>query len=86
MLSKQDSHIHGISFFSYIIGDKSILIDAGVKGVNDIENLPAPPELKATQKYRGDVSYFICTRPGSGPTVLTDESFALLDPATGLPK
>uniref|UniRef100_A0A7N0ZSD2 Diphosphomevalonate decarboxylase n=1 Tax=Kalanchoe fedtschenkoi TaxID=63787 RepID=A0A7N0ZSD2_KALFE len=71
---------------SYLLGDKSILKDIGVEEAKDIEGLPAPPELKATQKYRGDVSYFICTRPGSGPTLLSDESHALLDPATGLPK
>uniref|UniRef100_A0A7N0V848 Mvd1 C-terminal domain-containing protein n=1 Tax=Kalanchoe fedtschenkoi TaxID=63787 RepID=A0A7N0V848_KALFE len=71
---------------SYLLGDKSILKDIGVEEKKDIEALPTPPELQAAQKYRGDVSYFICTRPGSGPTVLTDENHALLDPATGLPK
>ncbi|CAL2239650.1 unnamed protein product [Prunus armeniaca] len=32
-----------------------------------------------------DLSYFICTRPGRGPVVLSDESQFLLNPETGLP-
>ncbi|KAF7149375.1 hypothetical protein RHSIM_Rhsim03G0099400 [Rhododendron simsii] len=74
---------------SYVIGDKSILQDAGVKDINDVEALPPPPEIKdniPAQKYMGDVSYFICTRPGRGPVLLGDESLALLSPETGLPK
>lgn len=74
---------------SYVIGDKSILQDAGVKDINDVEALPPPPEIKGNipaQKYMGDVSYFICTRPGRGPVLLGDESLALLSPETGLPK
>ncbi|KAG5557006.1 hypothetical protein RHGRI_007307 [Rhododendron griersonianum] len=74
---------------SYVIGDKSILKDAGVKDINDVEALPPPPEIKGNipaQKYTGDVSYFICTRPGRGPVLLGDESLALLSPETGLPK
>lgn len=71
---------------SYVLGDKSILKDAGIEGLKDIEALPPPPEIKDAQKYRGDVSYFICTRPGKGPVVLTDETQALLNPETGLPK
>lgn len=73
---------------SYVIGDKSILQDVGVQDMKDVENLPAPPEIKdniPAQKSKGDVSYFICTRPGRGPTVLSD-SHALLNPETGLPK
>ncbi|EXB36970.1 Diphosphomevalonate decarboxylase [Morus notabilis] len=74
---------------SYIHGDKSILQDAGLAGLKDVEALPPPPEIKdniPSQKYRGDVSYFICTRPGRGPVYLSDESQALLNPETGLPK
>lgn len=74
---------------SYVIGDKSILQDAGIKNIKDVESLPNPPELKdanSIQKHPGDVSYFICTRPGQGPTVLSDESQSLLNPETGLPK
>lgn len=73
---------------SYVIGDKSILQDAGVQDMKDVENLPPPPEIKdniPAPKNKGDVSYFICTRPGRGPTVLSD-SQALLNPETGLPK
>lgn len=73
---------------SYVIGDKSILQDVGVQDMKDVENLPAPPEIKdniPAQKSKGDVSYFICTRPGRGPTVLSD-SQALLNHETGLPK
>lgn len=54
-----------------------------------MEALPPPPEIKdkiPAQKNRGEVSYFICTRPGRGPVVLSDESQALIDPKTGLPK
>lgn len=74
---------------SYVIGDQSILDDAGIKDIKHVESLPPPPELKdgnSIQKYAGDVSYFICTRPGQGPVVLSDESQALLNPETGLPK
>ncbi|GMY23429.1 diphosphomevalonate decarboxylase MVD2, peroxisomal-like [Fagus crenata] len=74
---------------SYILGDKSILQDAGIQGEKDLDALPAPSEIKdniPSQKYRGDVSYFICTRPGRGPVLLSDKSQALLNPETGLPK
>ncbi|PON70685.1 Diphosphomevalonate decarboxylase [Trema orientale] len=74
---------------SYIVGDKSILQDAGLGGSKDVEALPPPPEIKdniPSQKYRGDVSYFICTRPGKGPVYISGESQALLNPETGLPK
>ncbi|XP_047327688.1 diphosphomevalonate decarboxylase 2 [Impatiens glandulifera] len=72
---------------SYVIGDKTILEDVGVKEMKDIETLPPPSEANTqTHKFRGDVSYFICTRPGRGPIVLTDETRALLDPETGFPK
>ncbi|KAH7848211.1 hypothetical protein Vadar_001936 [Vaccinium darrowii] len=73
---------------SYVIGDKSILQDAGVKDIKDVEALPPPPEISdkvPAQQYRGDVSYFICTRPGKGPVLLSDESKALLNPETGYP-
>nr|QBB78629.1 mevalonate diphosphate decarboxylase [Artemisia argyi] len=74
---------------SYIIGDKSILQDAGIKDMKDVEALAPPPEIKdniSTQRSKGDVSHFICTRPGGGPVVLSDGSHALLNPLTGLPK
>ncbi|VFQ63897.1 unnamed protein product [Cuscuta campestris] len=73
---------------SYVIGDSSILEDAGIKDLNDIEALPPPPEIKDNNvtKNKGDVSYFICTRPGRGPVLISDESRALLNPETGLPK
>ncbi|KAL2548977.1 GHMP kinase family protein [Forsythia ovata] len=74
---------------SYVIGDKTILQDAGIQDMKDVEALAPPPEIKdniPTHKYKGDVSYFICTRPGRGPVLLTDGSQALLDPKTGLPK
>ncbi|KAK2634254.1 hypothetical protein Ddye_029046 [Dipteronia dyeriana] len=72
---------------SYVLGDKSILHDAGIEGMKDVEELP-PPEINTApaQKYQGDVSYFICTRPGRGPVLLSDESKALLNPETGMPK
>ncbi|XP_022743486.1 diphosphomevalonate decarboxylase MVD2, peroxisomal-like [Durio zibethinus] len=74
---------------SYFIGDKSILQDAGLEGVKDVEALSPPPEIKENapaQKYAGDVSYFICTRTGRGTVLLSHENLALLDPETGLPK
>lgn len=73
---------------SYVIGDKSILKDAGIQDMKDIDNLPPPQEIKdniSTQKSKGDVSYFICTRPGRGPALLP-ETLSLLNPQTGLPK
>ncbi|KAG4907438.1 hypothetical protein JHK86_055922 [Glycine max] len=73
---------------SYIIGDKSIAKDAGINGIQDVEALPPPPEIKdniPSQKYKGDVSYFICTRPGRGPVLLSDSIQALLNDETGLP-
>lgn len=73
---------------SYVLGDNSILQDAGLNGIKDLEALPPPPEINnvTAQKYTGDVNYFICTKPGRGPVLLSDESKALLDPETGLPK
>ncbi|KAK0592036.1 hypothetical protein LWI29_012255 [Acer saccharum] len=58
---------------SYVLGDKSILHDAGIEGMKDVEALPPPPEINTVpaQKYQGDVSYFICTRPGRGPVLLS---------------
>ncbi|KAM3732947.1 hypothetical protein ACB098_11G097200 [Castanea mollissima] len=74
---------------SYIIGDKSILQDAGIQKKEDVDALPPPSNIKddiPSHKFRGDVSYFICTRPGRGPVLLSDKSQALLNPETGLPK
>ncbi|KAI5021652.1 hypothetical protein ZWY2020_058382 [Hordeum vulgare] len=72
---------------SYMLGDKSILSDAGLQSIADVEALPPPPEMKTqNQKFKGDVSYFICSRPGAGPKVLVDESHSLIDSATGLAK
>lgn len=76
-------------YFSYLLGDKSILEEAGLQTTKDVENLLAPPEIKGgipVDKYPGCVSYFICTRPGRGPAMLTDEDEGLLDPQTGIPK
>ncbi|KAF8765515.1 hypothetical protein HU200_008487 [Digitaria exilis] len=71
---------------SYLVGDKSILTDAGLHSIEDVEALPAPPEIKIhDQKFKGDVSYFICSRLGAGPKVVTDESQVLLNSITGLP-
>lgn len=70
-----------------MVGDKSILSDAGLKSIEDVEALPVPAETKMpSQKFKGDVSYFICSRLGAGPKVVTDESLALIDSVTGLPK
>lgn len=75
---------------SYVIGDKTILKDAGIQGMKDVEALVPPPEIKdsstSTQKHKGDVSYFICTKPGRGPIVLSDEIRSLINPENGLPK
>ncbi|MCD7460025.1 Diphosphomevalonate decarboxylase 2 [Datura stramonium] len=72
---------------SYVIGDKSILKDVGIQDIKDVEALPPPPEIKdPAQKYKGEISYFICTRPGRGPVLITDESQSLLHAETGLPK
>lgn len=57
--------------------------------MEEIEALPPPPEVKDKvphKKLPGDISYFICTRIGSGPKLLTDENQALIDPVNGLPK
>ena len=45
-----------------------------------------PMDQIPAQKQKGAVSYFICTRPGKGPALLSDESQALLNPESGLPK
>ena len=54
--------------------------------MKDVDSLPAPPEIKEAPRFKGDVSYFICTRPGRGPVLLSDESQALLNHRTGMPK
>ncbi|XP_077235790.1 diphosphomevalonate decarboxylase MVD2, peroxisomal-like [Tasmannia lanceolata] len=73
---------------SYVLGDKSILQEAGLQSLKDVEALPPPPEMEniPSKKIIGDVSYFICTKPGRGPVLLTDEDQALIHPKTGLPK
>ena len=76
-------------YCSYLLGDKSILEAAGLQTMKDVENLQAPPEIKggiSVDKNSGSVSYFICTRPGRGPTLVVDEYQALIDPRTGIPK
>lgn len=74
---------------SYVVGDKSILQEAGLQTMKDVEELQPPPEIKEnpipSKKNSSDVSYFICTRPGKGPEVLIGEDQALLEPQTGLP-
>ncbi|WMV53635.1 hypothetical protein MTR67_047020 [Solanum verrucosum] len=60
-----------------------------IQDLNDVEALPPPPEIKdkvPAQKCKGEISYFICTRPGRGPVLLPDENQALLCLETGLPK
>ncbi|KAK9122776.1 hypothetical protein Sjap_012378 [Stephania japonica] len=75
---------------SFVLGDQSIVKDAGIVTKEDMDALATPPEVKdnnaSTQKFPGDVSYFICTRPGKGPVLFTDEAQALLHPSTGLPE
>ncbi|CAL1408947.1 unnamed protein product [Linum trigynum] len=71
---------------NYVIGDKSILKDAGIEGIKDIEALSPPQENKDALRHKDGVSYFICTRPGRGPVLLSDTTQALLNPQTGLPK
>ncbi|XP_015169865.1 diphosphomevalonate decarboxylase-like [Solanum tuberosum] len=74
---------------SYVIGDKSLMEDIGIQDIKDIEALPPPPEIKGkvpAQKYKGEISYFICTRPGRGPVLISGDSQALLHPDSGLPK
>lgn len=81
--------MYATPFHSYVIGDKTILQDARIQEVKDIETLAPPPEINANipaHRYKGDVSYFICTGPGRGPKVLTDKNQSLIDPNTGLPK
>jgi diphosphomevalonate decarboxylase len=68
-----------------LVGDRSILGDAGLHSIEDVDALPAPPEIP-DQKFKGDVSYFICSRLGAGPKVVADENQALIDLVTGLPK
>ena len=73
----------------YVIGDKLILQHVGVADMKDIDALPAPPEIKdniPSQKYKGDVSYFICTKPRKGLVLLSEKKKTLLSPETGLPK
>ncbi|WOL01806.1 diphosphomevalonate decarboxylase MVD2 [Canna indica] len=73
---------------SYVTGDKSIIYEAGLQSMKYVEALPPPPEYKdesPCQKSTRDVSYFICTKLGTGPKVLTEESLALINPTTGLP-
>ncbi|KAK1300478.1 hypothetical protein QJS10_CPB13g01602 [Acorus calamus] len=74
---------------SYVLGDTSILQEAGLHSKKDIEALLPPAEAKTNappQKYTGDINYFICTRPGSGPVLLSGDDQALLNAETGLPK
>ncbi|KAG0487997.1 hypothetical protein HPP92_006808 [Vanilla planifolia] len=74
---------------SYVLGDKTILQEAGLESLNSIESLEPPAEAKAnvsSQRHAGDVSYFICTRPGKGPVVLLEDDEALISSQTGLPK
>ncbi|KAJ0101544.1 hypothetical protein Patl1_05895 [Pistacia atlantica] len=73
---------------SYVLGDKSILHDAGIGDLKDVEALQCPPEITnvPAQKYTGEINNFICTKPGRGPVLLSDESKALLNPESGLPK
>ncbi|CAA6671169.1 unnamed protein product [Spirodela intermedia] len=72
----------------YMVGDTSILQEAGVHSAEDVASLPPPPETKDknnVQKYPGSISYFICTRPGKGPILLSEDQ-SLIHPVTGMPK
>ncbi|CAA7408279.1 unnamed protein product [Spirodela intermedia] len=72
----------------YMVGDTSILQEAGVHSAEDVASLPPPPETKDknnAQKYPGSISYFICTRPGKGPILLSEDQ-SLIHPVTGMPK
>lgn len=71
------------TLYSYVLGDTSIVKEAGLEGRE------VPQEIKdkiGSQDQKGEVSYFICSRPGKGPVVLQDQTQALLHPQTGLPK
>lgn len=71
---------------SYVHSDKSIFKDAGIEGINVVEALPPPLEIKykvPAQKTGGEISYFICTWSGRGLVLLPDKSLALLDLLTG---
>lgn len=73
---------------SYVHGDKSILKNAGIQGINDVKALSPPPEIKnkvPARSYVGEVSYFICTRPGRGPVLLSGESSLFLTRLQGFP-
>ncbi|EPS58605.1 hypothetical protein M569_16208, partial [Genlisea aurea] len=76
----------------YVIGDETILKDAGISTLQDVEALAPPPETKGNSNHPigrsrgGDISYFVATRPGRGPVVVTDGTRSLVDPQTGLPK
>nr|AEA72605.1 mevalonate 5-diphosphate decarboxylase [Houttuynia cordata] len=79
----------GAELTSYVLGDVSILHDAGLQEMKDVEALMPPPELKCQipfKRHAGDVSYFICTKPGRGPMILNDKNQALLNPNTGIPQ
>lgn len=82
MLSLTEQMLFG-TLYSYVLGDKSIVKEAGLEGGE------VPQEIKdkiGNQDQKGEVSYFICSRPGKGPVVLQDQTQALLNPQTGLPK
>lgn len=89
MLTIEQFHVSYCSVIhSYVLGDNSILHDAGVQSAKDIEALQPPPETKDKipfQRSAGELSYFICTRPGRGPMLLTEED-ALISSETGFPK
>ncbi|XP_020585572.1 diphosphomevalonate decarboxylase MVD2, peroxisomal [Phalaenopsis equestris] len=74
---------------NYVLGDQTILQEAGIQSLSSIEALKPPPEAKdnaPAQRVAGDVNYFICTRSGKGPVVLVEEDKALISSQTGLPK
>lgn len=48
------------AFHSYVIGDKTILKDAGINEMKDVEALTPPPETTGnTSRNTGDVSYYL---------------------------
>ncbi|CAM6083135.1 unnamed protein product [Calypogeia fissa] len=59
-------------FSSYVVGDHSILQQAGIKSVQDIDALPTLSEWNGVncQRTKGELGYLICSRPGTGAVTL----------------
>ncbi|CAM6117914.1 unnamed protein product [Calypogeia fissa] len=74
-------------FSSYVVGDNSILQQAGIKSAQDIDALPTPSEWNGVncQRTKGELGYLICSRPGTGAVILEDPSSSLIDSKSGFP-